>query len=227
MKKKTLVLAVAIMLIFQSGIMAFAADDNIIVDGICYSSDMKTIVSWTEIFEGNTFTVPDGVTEIGERAFSYGCPIKEIVLADSVEKIGKEAFYRSGIESVTVTRNSRLAEIGENAFSACYALSVIFLPQNTVKIDDTAFTGCTSLTIINVWQDNIWQDSYKDTLKLEPGNIRANGDLTAADARIILRISAKLEAGDAYSILLGDVNRDGKITAADARLVLRRSAHLL
>lgn len=222
MKKKILVLAVAFMLIFQSGIMAFAADDNIIVDGICYSSDMKTIVSWTEIFEGDTFTVPDGVTEIGERAFSYGCPIKEIILADSVEKIGKEAFYRSGIESVTVTRNSRLAEIGENAFSACYALSVIFLPQNTVKIDDTAFTGCKSLTIINVWQDG-----YEDTLKLEPGNIRANGDLTAADARIILRISAKLEAGDAYSILLGDVNRDGKITAADARLVLRRSAHLL
>lgn len=53
-----------------------------------------------------------------------------------------------------------------------------------------------------------------------------NGKITAADARILLRYTAKLTDLTAAQKKLSDVNKDGKITAADARLVLRVSAKL-
>ena len=195
-------------------------NDNVIVDGICYSADMKKIVSFTELFTEDSFTVPDGVVEIGEGAF-YGTLIKSIIMADSVEKIDKDAFYRSEIESVTFGKNSKLIEISENAFRECYNLKVVFLPENVEKIASNAFLGCTNLSIVN-----IWQAGYADSLAITPGNLDSIQKITAADARLALRISAKLENENKFSILLGDLNRDGNVTAADARIILRTSAHL-
>ncbi|MCR5782558.1 MAG: dockerin type I repeat-containing protein [Clostridia bacterium] len=74
---------------------------------------------------------------------------------------------------------------------------------------------------------------------IEPGNLLdpeyllgdadLNGVVNAADARYILRISARLEDypdPDSTKFLNCDVNKDGVITAADARITLRVSAGL-
>ena len=53
-----------------------------------------------------------------------------------------------------------------------------------------------------------------------------DGEITAADARIALRIAAELESADSEKITIGDMNGDKQITAADARLILRKSAML-
>ncbi len=58
------------------------------------------------------------------------------------------------------------------------------------------------------------------------GDVNSDGKITAADARLALRISAKLEKGTDYQMLVADVNQDKKITAADARKILRISAKL-
>lgn len=61
------------------------------------------------------------------------------------------------------------------------------------------------------------------------GDVNLDGKITAADARLALRISAKLEnypAADSDVFKNTDVNADGKITAADARIILRVSAGL-
>lgn len=204
----------------ESDVTAPAGNDNIIVDGICYSADMKKIVSFTEIFTEDSFTVPDGVVEIGEGAF-YGTLIKTIIMTDSVKKIDKDAFYRSEIESVTFGQNSQLNEISENAFRECYHLKVIFLPEKIEKIASNAFWGCTNLNIIN-----IWQAGYMDSLAMMSGNLDLAQGITAADARQVLRITAMLEAENKFSILIGDLNRDGNLNSADARMILRTSAHL-
>ena len=53
------------------------------------------------------------------------------------------------------------------------------------------------------------------------GDVIADGKITAADARKVLRYSAKLESYSANIEINGDVNRDGKITSSDARLILK------
>lgn len=65
--------------------------------------------------------------------------------------------------------------------------------------------------------------------KYKLGDVNLDGKITAADARLALRISAKLEnypAADSDVFMNADVNADGKITAADARIILRVSAGL-
>ncbi len=59
------------------------------------------------------------------------------------------------------------------------------------------------------------------------GDVTLSSGTNAADARLVLRYSAKLE-NDFSDIQkrLSDINNDGKINAADARLVLRMSAKL-
>lgn len=56
------------------------------------------------------------------------------------------------------------------------------------------------------------------------GDIDGNGRITAADARIVLRIAAKLDIADDAMRRLADVNGSGGVTSADARLILRVSA---
>ena len=53
------------------------------------------------------------------------------------------------------------------------------------------------------------------------GDVVSDGKITAADARKVLRYSAKLESYSANIEINGDVNRDGRITSADARLILK------
>ena len=58
------------------------------------------------------------------------------------------------------------------------------------------------------------------------GDVNKDGKITAADARLALRVSAKLETLTDYILRVADMNKDGKITAADARTILRKSAKL-
>lgn len=56
------------------------------------------------------------------------------------------------------------------------------------------------------------------------GDLNGDGKITAADARIALRIAAKLQKATAAQLKAGDINGDGKITAADARAILGMAA---
>ena len=58
------------------------------------------------------------------------------------------------------------------------------------------------------------------------GDINRDGKITAADARLALRIAAKLDNATEYQSIVADMNQDKKITAADARKILRISAKL-
>lgn len=59
-----------------------------------------------------------------------------------------------------------------------------------------------------------------------PGDVNADGQVLANDARLALRASAKLEVLTDAQILAADVNEDGQVLANDARQILRYSAQL-
>ncbi len=58
------------------------------------------------------------------------------------------------------------------------------------------------------------------------GDVDGDTKITAADARLALRISAALEDATQQQINAGDIDKSGEITAADARKILRFSAEL-
>ena len=65
-------------------------------------------------------------------------------------------------------------------------------------------------------------------VNVTPGDVNGDGEITASDARIALRISAGLETLESANAVLEvvDINNDGEITASDARTILRKSAGL-
>lgn len=144
------------------------------LDGNLYSKDTKTLLLYAIGKADTTFTVPDGVTAIGESAFSYGTSLTAIVLPESltaignsafsnctlleaitipasVTSIGDSAFYKCiMLSSVTPAQNGSLRTIGASAFSGCTSLTAIALPNSLTAIGTGAFTDCTKLTTVEL-----------------------------------------------------------------------------
>lgn len=120
------------------------------VDGVLYSSDGKTLVTFPLGRKGS-FSVPDGVEIIGQRSFSESV-LSEITLSDSIKKIDEFAFSHSAITHITipssveviecgafyessletVTLNEGLKEIKTNAFKT-KTLKEIYIPDSVEK----------------------------------------------------------------------------------------------
>ncbi|MBO5933900.1 MAG: dockerin type I repeat-containing protein [Clostridia bacterium] len=58
------------------------------------------------------------------------------------------------------------------------------------------------------------------------GDANANGKVTAADARSVLRVAARIDPADSISLYNTDADGNGKISASDARIILRVAANL-
>ena len=90
--------------------------------GTCtYYDDLKNMIERGEDF--TSITIPNGVTEIGEGAFSYCGSLTSITIPDGVTSIGNYAFF--GCESLaSVTVPGSVTSIGEGAFGSIFLVNV-------------------------------------------------------------------------------------------------------
>lgn len=97
---------------------------------------------------GADTVIPDGVTAIGENAFSGRRWIYEITIPKSVVTIEKYAFYNCEFEVVTIPEN--VTTINEYAFFCCDYLSEVVIGKSVARIDEGAFAYCGNLQHIYV-----------------------------------------------------------------------------
>ena len=103
--------------------------------------------SWCESLQ--SVTIPDSVTSIGDRAFYHCDFLQSVTIPDSVTSIGNEAF--SGCESLqSVTIPDSVTSIGRSAFSGCESLQSVTIPDSVTSIGDWAFFCCSSLQSISI-----------------------------------------------------------------------------
>lgn len=88
--------------------------------------------------------IPSSVTNINQYAFSFCTSLKSVVIPHSVINIGEGAFVECrALSSITI--NEGVSEIGYVAFNNCSALQSIAIPASVLTIGDFAFDACSSL----------------------------------------------------------------------------------
>ena len=127
-----------------------------------------------------TLTLPAGITEINQEAFSDCSDLTSVVIPNSVTSIGVYAFYQcKGLTSVIFSQDSQIKSIHYGAFIGCSKLTyneyenALYLGnsenpyvalikvkntsitecrihENTKAICDRTFSGCSGLTTISI-----------------------------------------------------------------------------
>ena len=116
-------------------------------DGVLFSKDMTTIVQYPPKKAGNSYIVPDTVTEIGVAAFANCNSLEKIVIPESVNYIRQEAF--SDCESLSeINLPNGLLTIEYSTFNNCSSLENISIPETVTSIGNSAFENCMLLSDI-------------------------------------------------------------------------------
>ena len=133
--------------------------------------------------------VPEGITILGNGAFSSCKNLKSITLPSSVTSIGDYAFFGCGsLENINIPEGitcigdstfsccfklvdivlpSSVTNIGYSAFSCCHSLVSIIIPEGVIRIGEDAFSGCENLEKVTLSRlTNIEKGAFDDCPKL-------------------------------------------------------------
>lgn len=91
-----------------------------------------------------TIILPEGLTGIGDNAFTHMDSVKNIVIPSTVTRIGKSAF-NSCTSLDTVVFSESLTTIGATAFLNCKSLTRVKLPPTVASLGKEAFSNCSAL----------------------------------------------------------------------------------
>lgn len=91
--------------------------------------------------------IPNSVTQLGERAFSFRQGLTSITIPNSVTVLGGGLFLGC-TDLVSVNMPNSITEIPSNTFNECTSLESIVIPSTVKKIGEAAFQECSSLTSI-------------------------------------------------------------------------------
>lgn len=93
--------------------------------------------------------VEEGVSNIGDAAFSWCNNLVKVVLPESLSSIGDSAFLNCN--SLTeIVLPDKVSRIGNSAFEGCSSLTEIILSDNLNSIGDFAFVLCSELKKVEI-----------------------------------------------------------------------------
>ena len=124
--------------------------ETITVDGVDYSTKSIKQDALSNCSRLESITIPSSVTDIGANAF-WGSGLKTVTFAEDsgITSIGPNTFSNCAyLETITIP--SSVTSIGENAFSNCAYLENITIPSSVTSIGMNAFIRCTSLESIRI-----------------------------------------------------------------------------
>lgn len=114
------------------------------VDGVLFSKDGATLISYPPGKDATEYVVPNGVKTIGEYAFADCESLKSTSLPDGLESIGFHAFAGCGsLESITFPEGLKTIEV--NAFGDCESLKSTTLPEGLEYLGNSAFAPETTI----------------------------------------------------------------------------------
>ena len=117
----------------------------VIGDGVTHIGDF----AFTDCIRLTSVTIPDSVTSIGGYAFDNCTGLTSVSIPDSVTTIDRGAFFGcTGLTSITIPDS--VTSIGDFAFYNCTGLTSVTIPDSVTFIGSEAFECCTGLTSITI-----------------------------------------------------------------------------
>ncbi len=113
-------------------------------NGILFSKDKSSLLKYPPAYKGESYTIPESVTNIETGTFFRNTYLKSITIPATVQQIPAMAFMGcTNLESVTIEYGIRI--IAEMAFCGCTSLKEVNIPSTVETIYTGAFASCTSL----------------------------------------------------------------------------------
>ena len=126
----------------------------------CYSLEkveISDLASWCNIDFESYDSVP---LYYAERLYLNGEEVTKLVIPEGVTSIGDRAFsYCNSITSVTIPAS--VTSIGDSAFNECDSLTSIIIPKDVTWIGSFAFAYCDNLTTVT-FEENSKLKNIKD-----------------------------------------------------------------
>ncbi len=104
----------------------------------------NTFIAFANACGTTEYTIPNGVTIIGNYAFYYCDSLTSITLPEGLQTIGTLAFHNCyNLTSITLPEG--LQTIESYAFYVCTSLTTITIPESVTEIGDNPFVECSKL----------------------------------------------------------------------------------
>ncbi len=118
------------------------------MDNVIYTKDMKKILVTVQYDSDKDYSIPSGVQEIGEKAFT-STEYTGITIPDTVTKIGKNAFADcQNLEKVYIPDS--VTDIEEGAFSGCFQISDLHISENITVLNKNVFNDCSGVKNLTI-----------------------------------------------------------------------------
>lgn len=178
-------------------------------------------------YGARTFAPTEDGLYIGTANPFYGAQVWKLEDLEEGEVIGKDVTYSLNMTDKLVSP----AYEGTKAGTICNLFEddnfmdtfVTDAEGNKLGRNDTLTTGdilnCT--VTITLSERTIFEYTV-----VVLGDTDCNGKVSAADARLALRLAAGLDKAEKHILSAADADMNGKVTAADARTILRAAANM-
>lgn len=109
--------------------------------------------------ELTSYTVPNGVTELGDDLFHECKNLKELLLPQGLLVIGDCAIrYCSGLETLDIPQT--VHTIGQCAISYCESLLELVIPKGVTRLEQDSLSGNSALTSLTLPEGITFIDNY-------------------------------------------------------------------
>ncbi|MCD8023534.1 MAG: leucine-rich repeat protein [Lachnospiraceae bacterium] len=189
-------------------------------NGVLFNKDGTVLIMYP-VGKTGAYVIPEGVTGIGDYAFS-GCDgLTSVTIPDCVVDIGEFAFYYC-MNLKTATLSSGITYMNQCAFAGCVKLTDIYIPVSVTGIGEAAFSDCRKLADVYYGGDeDAWSavSIGSENKRLKKATFHYNTADTAG-------VAAFLSAGKISSLTntaSGIVLEWSEVSGADGYYVYRKT----
>lgn len=117
-----------------------------VMDHALIETKTMTLICYPEGLTDPEYSIPEGITRIGNNAFSYCVRLEHVTIPEGVTELGEHAFSSCRyLRDINLPQS--IQKIGPYAFLECKRLTDIMIPESVTEIGTDAFTYCEDLTL--------------------------------------------------------------------------------